>query len=370
MRHSQPVPPDPDTERLIEDAKAICAVPAPTFAEAPRAAFVRDRFAQLGARAELDAVGNVLCGFGPSDGDAVVFGAHLDTVFPADQPIVVDHDREAERISAPGIGDNSLAVAALLALAREFTRDPPSARVVLAATVGEEGLGDLRGAKHLLDTISCRAFVAVEGAMLDAIKHAGVGSTRYQVTYRGQGGHSWTDRGAPSALHGLLEAAAAFLAEPAPAGVARNIGRLQGGTSVNTIAAQASLELDLRAERPEPLAAAAAQARARFGDAPAGLRAAVELIGQRPSGGVPVDHPLLEAARRARRAAGLAPAAEGASSTDANAAYGRGIPAVTVGLTTGANGHRVDEYIDVAPLPAGMRALRHLARALVAGTPG
>jgi acetylornithine deacetylase/succinyl-diaminopimelate desuccinylase-like protein len=359
--------PDPDTERLIEDAKAICAVPAPTFAEAQRAAFVRDRFAQLGARVELDAVGNVVCGFGPAGGDAVVFGAHLDTVFPAQQPIVIDHDRDAKRISAPGIGDNSLAVAALLALARDFTRDPPQSRVVLAATVGEEGLGDLRGAKHLLDTVRCRAFVAVEGAMLDAIKHAGVGSTRYRVTYLGVGGHSWTDRGAPSALHGLVEVAAAFLAEPAPTGVARNIGRLEGGTSINTIAAQASLELDLRAERPEPLAAAAAAARALFCDPPVGLRAEVELIGQRPSGGVASDHPLLEAARRARRGAGLAPATEGASSTDANAAYGRGIPAVTVGLTTGANGHRVDEYIDLAPLPGGMRALRHLTRDLAGG---
>jgi acetylornithine deacetylase/succinyl-diaminopimelate desuccinylase-like protein len=356
--------PDPDIERLIEDAKMICAVPAPTFAEAQRAAFVRERFAQLGAAAELDAVGNVVCAFGPAEGDAVVFGAHLDTVFPAEQPIVIDHDRDAERISAPGIGDNSLAVAALLALARDLNREPPSTRVVLAATVGEEGLGDLRGAKHLLDTVACRAFVAVEGAMLDAIKHAGVGSTRYRVTYRGPGGHSWTDRGAPSALHGLVEVAAAFLAQPAPAGVGRNIGRLDGGTSINTIAASASLELDLRAEHAEPLAAAAAQARARFCDPPDGLRAEVELIGERPSGGLPSDHPLLEAARRARRAAGLAPAAEGASSTDANAAYGRGIPAVTVGLSTGANGHRVDEYIDLAPLPGGMRALRHLTREL------
>ena len=156
--------------------------------------------------------------------------------------------------------------------------------------------------------------------------------------------------------------------EPAPTGVARNVGRLEGGTTINTIAAQASLELDLRAEHPEPLAAAAAQARARFCDAPAGLQAEVELIGQRPSGGLPSDHPLLQAARRARHRAALPPAAEGASSTDANAAYGRGIPAVTVGLTTGAHGHRVDEYIDLAPLPGGMRALRHLARDLAGGT--
>lgn len=351
----------PDVEQLIEDAKAICAVAAPTFAEAQRAAYVRER---LGDRARVDEAGNVLCAFGPDDGEAVVFGAHLDTVFDAEQPIVIEHDRAAQRIRAPGIGDNSLAVAALLALAQQFADEPPARRVVLAATVGEEGLGDLRGAKHLLDAVPCQAFIAVEGAMLDSIKHAGVGSTRYRITYRGPGGHSWTDRGAPSALHGLIEAAARFLAQPAPAAVARNIGTIQGGTTVNTIAAAATLELDLRAESAEPLARVAARAQEVFAQPPKGLEAETEILGERPCGGIPADHPLMDAARDARRAAGLAPASEGASSTDANAAYGRGIPAITVGLTTGGNGHRVDEYIDLAPLPAGLDALRRLARRL------
>lgn len=360
------MPPHPasDVERLIADATAICAVPAPTFAEHERAVFVRDAFAALGAEAQLDAIGNVVCALGPGDGEAVIFGAHLDTVFGPGQEIVIDHDTAAQRIHAPGIGDNSLAVAALLALAREFVRAPPAARLVLAATVGEEGLGDLRGAKHLLDTQPCRAFVAVEGAMLDSIKHAGVGSTRLRVSYRGAGGHSWTDRGAPSAVHGLIEAAGRFLAQPAPAGVARNIGTIQGGTTINTIAAHAQLELDLRAETAAPLAAAVARARELFGAPPRGLRAEVELIGERPSGGIASDHPLLEAARQARRRTGLPAATEGASSTDANAAYGRGVPAITVGLTTGANGHRLDEFIDLAPLAGGLRALIELARHL------
>lgn len=356
------MPADPDLERLIADAKAICAVPAPTFAEARRAQYVRDALAERGAPAHVDAIGNVVCRLGPDTGDAVVFAAHLDTVFAAEQPIDIVQD--AQRIAAPGIGDNSLAVAALLALARELTATPPAVPVVLAATVGEEGLGDLRGAKHLLDTVGCRAFVAVEGAMLHSIKHAGVGSTRLRVTYRGRGGHSWTDRGAPSAVHGLIEAAARFLAQPGAAAIARNLGTVHGGTTVNTIAAQATLELDLRAEAPEPLAAAVAQARECFQAPPRGLTAEVELIGERPSGGIAADHPLMAAARAARRHAGLEPATEGASSTDANAAYGRGIPAITVGLTTGANGHRTDEYIDLAPLPAGMAALLQLARAL------
>src|SRR5579859_3616862 len=142
-------------------------------------------FSALGCETEIDAAGNVLCPLGPRDGQAAVLAAHLDTVFPAEQPIAIRHDEASGRIHAPGIGDNSLGVAALLELARRLAGERPARPLVLAATVGEEGLGDLRGAKHLLETIPCRAFVAVEGAMVDTIKVAGVGSTRYRVTYRG-----------------------------------------------------------------------------------------------------------------------------------------------------------------------------------------
>jgi acetylornithine deacetylase/succinyl-diaminopimelate desuccinylase-like protein len=290
-----------DFNRLIEDAKRICAVPAPTFAAAQRAELVRGMLADAGAQPQIDEIGNLVCAFADDAQPAVVFAAHLDTVFPAEQRIVIDHDPVQGTITAPGIGDNSLGVAALVALARRFVQAPPASRVVLAATVGEEGVGDLRGARHLLAGIPCQAFIAVEGATLDSIKHAGVGSIRYRVTYRGPGGHSWNDRGAPSALHGLLEAGARFLAEPAPPHVARNIGKFSGGTSVNTIAAEASLEVDLRGERTDQLAAAASRARAVFGKAPPGVHAEIETIGDRPAGGITVDHPLMQAARRSAR---------------------------------------------------------------------
>lgn len=350
--------------QVIEDAKRICACAAPSFQEQHRAALVVTMLAEIGVSATADAVGNVVCSFGPADAQATVFAAHLDTVFGPDHPSRIDHDEAAGRIAAPGIGDNSLGVAGLLALARRFAASPPEQRIVLAATVGEEGLGDLRGAKHLTETLPCRAFVAVEGAMLDSIRTSGIGSTRYRVTYRGPGGHSWGDRGAPSAVHGLIESAARFLASPAPEGLARNVGRVSGGTSINTIAAEASLELDLRAERSDVLDAGANDARALFERPPAGLEAEVELIGQRPSGAITADHPLLLAARRARASTGLPPADEGASSTDANAAYGHGIPAITIGLTNGAHAHRLDEYIELAPLGRGLAALDALAAEL------
>jgi tripeptide aminopeptidase len=354
--------------QVVEDAKRICACAAPTFQEQHRAALVVTMLAEIGVAAAADAVGNVVCSFGPSDAEAAVFAAHLDTVFGPDHPTRIVHDEATGTIAAPGIGDNSLGVAGLLALARRFAASPPRHLIVLAATVGEEGLGDLRGAKHLTETLPCRAFVAVEGAMLDSIRTSGIGSTRYRVTYRGPGGHSWGDRGTPSAVHGLVETAARFLASPAPPELARNIGRVSGGTSINTIAAEASLELDLRAEQAKVLEAGADAARSLFGQAPAGLEAELELLGQRPSGAIADDHPLVQAARRARTTAGLPPAEEGASSTDANAAHGRGIPAITVGLTNGGHAHRLDEYIELAPLGGGLAALEALAADLASGS--
>jgi tripeptide aminopeptidase len=353
----------PDSvKQVINDAKRICAVPAPTFAEHTRAQLVRDMLRNAAGSAAIDRAGNVTCRFGPVSGPAAIFAAHLDTVFPAEQPIEIVHDEARGRIHAPGIGDNSLGVAGLVHLAGVIAGRPPASPIVLAATVGEEGLGDLRGAKALLELTPCDAFVAVEGSMIDSIKTAGVGSTRFRVNYSGSGGHSWSDRGTPSAVHGLVEAAARFLATPAPPGLARNIGTIRGGTSINTLAARATLEIDLRSEDAAILAAGEEAARKAFEDPGAGLTVELEAIGRRPSGSIDSRHPLLGAARRARRAAGLPPAAEGASSTDANAAYGRGIPAITIGLTVGANAHRVDEYIELPPLDKGLAALEHLAQ--------
>jgi tripeptide aminopeptidase len=344
-------------EIVLADAQRICAVPAPTFAEGPRAALVAELLAGAGARAELDTVGNVVCRMG-GDGPAVVLAAHLDTVFGPDQPIEIV--RSNGRIAAPGIGDNSLAVAALLQLARRLAARPPARPVVLAATVGEEGLGDLRGAKHLASTVDCACFVAVEGMSLDAIEVGGIGSERYRVTYAGSGGHPWSDRGTPSALHGLITRAAELVAiDPGPGGVL-NVGLVHGGTSINTIAGEATLELDLRARDAAQLTALADRASTLLRRVPEGLTAVVERVGQRPAGAIEPDHPLLEAARRARARAGLAPAEEGFSSTDANAAYGRGIPAITVGVSTGAHAHRRDEYIEEAPTALGMHALELL----------
>jgi acetylornithine deacetylase/succinyl-diaminopimelate desuccinylase-like protein len=350
-------------EQTIADTRRICAVAAPPFGEGPRGELVAALLAEAGApAAATDAVGNVIAKFGDAgaaDAPPVAFAAHLDTVFAADTEIAVV--RDGDRLAAPRIGDNALGVAGLLHLARHLRDHPPRRPLWLVATVGEEGLGDLRGAKALVADHDLAAFVAVEGAMLDALAVGAVGSLRFRVTVRGPGGHSWTDSGAPSAVHALVRMLDAALdVVPTERGdVAFNVGTIAGGTTVNAIAAEASAVLDLRCGDDHDL-------RAIADDLSSALRAEdvaveVEQLGHRPGGALVAGHPLLGCARRARERAGLPPAPETASSTDANAAHGAGVPAITVGVSTGGNAHRLDEYVDLPPIAGGLRALAALA---------
>jgi len=354
------MPSEAAVAQVIADTRRICEMPAPPFAEGPRAELAAFLLGEIGTPTRVDAIGNVVAAPTGAEGPgAVVFAAHLDTVFAAGTEIACAES--GGRLAAPGVGDNSVAVAALLHLARHLHGRSLARPVVLAATVGEEGLGDLRGAKALLEDLDVSAFVAVEGQMLEEIRTAGVGSIRLQLTVRGPGGHPWGDRGTPSAVHGLVDLLSGALAEAHAADVMVNVGVIAGGTVINAIAGEATALIDLRAEDDGVLRGTAARIEEVLGWAPDGLAVEVQALGRRPGGRIDPDHPLLAAARRARETAGLPPAEEGASSTDANAAYGRDIPAITVGVTTGANAHRLDEYIDLAPVGSGLTALEALA---------
>lgn len=350
---------------VLDQARRICEVAAPPFGEGARAEFVARLFDDAGVPARIDAIGNVIAWLGSAEEPPAVLAAHLDTVFEAGTPIVVQ--RRDGRMSGPGLGDNSLGVAALLHLAREFRDRPVAHPLALVATVGEEGLGDLRGAKALLDELPCRAFVAVEGQALSTITVAAVGSMRFRVRIDGPGGHPWGDRDRPSAAHALVQRLSAVLRELPSDDLVLNVGVIAGGSAINVIASEAVAELDLRSEDERSLQGAARRLAALIEIEDAVLRTSLEVVGHRPGGKIDAHHPLLQAARDARRAVGLAPAREDASSTDANAALGRGIPAVTVGVSTGGNAHRLDDYIDLDPLPAGLASLAELARRLAAG---
>jgi len=346
--------------RVVEEATAICAVPAPTFAESQRAALVQDLLVAAGLTAQVDAAGNVVARVG-GDGPAIALVAHLDTVFPdlTKIPIV----RDGVRLMGPGIGDNALGIAAMLHVARTLVETPPTRPVLLVATVGEEGLGDLSGVTALLDTEQIRALIAVEGHGIDCLAVGGIASIRLRAEFSGPGGHSWSDRGRGSAVHALIEAGERALSAAPPA--AFNIGVIEGGTTVNAIAQSATMVIDIRHGDPKVVSAAHARVERALATAlPAGVSVEVTVVGNRPGGSNRSNDPLLEAARAARATVGLGPAEEIFASTDANAAFARAIPAVGIGITRGDFAHREDEWIAVPPIALGVASLLELVRRL------
>ena len=346
--------------RIVDEAAAICAVPAPTFAESERAALVQDLLVSAGLAAQIDAAGNVVARVG-GDGPALALVAHLDTVFPDLTTISIV--RDGVRLTGPGIGDNALGIAAMLYVARALAQTPPSRPVLFAATVGEEGLGDLSGVTALLDSEQIRALIAVEGHGIDCLAVGGIASIRLRAEFSGPGGHSWSDRGRGSAIHALIGAGERALAAAAPA--AFNIGVIEGGTTVNAIAQSATMVIDIRHGDPRVVSAAHARVERTLATAlPDGVSVKVTVVGNRPGGANRPNDPLLEAARAARVAVGLGPAEEIFASTDANAAYARDIPAVGIGITRGDFAHREDEWIAVPPIALGVASLLELVRRL------
>jgi acetylornithine deacetylase/succinyl-diaminopimelate desuccinylase-like protein len=360
-----------DGSTIVETAIAIQQIPAPTFDEAQRGADVAERMRALAlADVRIDAVGNVYGRrAGHAGGPGLLIAAHLDTVFPAGTNLAVR--RDGARIYGPGLGDNSMGVAALLHLAQALGQaDVANAGDIwFVANVGEEGLGDLRGMRAAVDTLGDRigAAIALEGCDPGRIIHAGLGVRRYQISTAARGGHSWSDFGAPSAIHALVRLAARLtqLDVPKEPRSSFNIGVIDGGSSVNTIAEHASLLLDLRSAAPGGLGALIDQVEqiiASAREAEPGVTFRIETVGDRPAGGIAREHALVQLAGAAYLAEGIDSTYEIAS-TDANIPLSRGIPAVCIGVCDGGNAHRLDEYIEPLRLPRGMRALLWLALA-------
>ncbi len=359
---------------VAAEAETIQQIAAPTFAEAERGSYTARRLSALGAvDIDRDAVGNIYGRLpGRQTGPGVLLSAHLDTVFPADTDLSLTHSPGGRQISGPGIGDNSLGVAAILALSaalRERAIGLP-ADLWVVATTGEEGLGDLRGMRAACDRLSGRIGLAVivEGMGLGRVYDAGLAVRRLEVAAEGPGGHSWLQASAPSAIHALLPIGAALVERIVPPATPRssfNIGLIRGGMSINTRAAQASLAIDLRSEDSRALSALENAVRTIIsGQAiPAGVEVETRVIGDRPGGALPAGHPLAQAALCALELTGGGPGRREIGSTDANIPLARGIPAVCVGITTGSGAHTLQESIDTGPIAAGMRQLSLLTLA-------
>lgn len=351
---------------VIDQTGVIQQIPAPTSLEQQRAAYIEQEMLAIGLQdVHRDLAGNVLGCWGKGDAAALVFSAHLDTVhINLNLPLT----KTDQRYTGPGIADNSLGLAALLGLGRwlvESEQHLPGP-IWLAANVGEEGLGNLVGMKALVDYFedSPHAYIVLEGLGLGQICHRGLGVIRYRISAETAGGHSWVNYGTPSAIHELavLISSMSEMTLPRQPRTSMNVGVIQGGTSVNTIASQACCEVDLRSEDQTVLTRLATRVRQMAAARErGGVRLNVELIGNRPAGGLPITHPLVKLAAECIQEIGLAPTYE-IGSTDANIPLSRGLPAICIGITRGNNPHTVQEYIDLAPIAAGIQQIQALAQ--------
>ena len=351
---SLPGPQTPLSELLVR----IAEVPAPTFAEAARGELIAALWRAAGLEPLIDERGNVVAELPGGSGPLVLIAAHLDSVFGPEVDVSVA--RAPERYSGPGVGDNAANLAVLTRLVQtpDIARRRP--RLLLAATVGEEGTGDLRGARGIVEDHGSRLqhFVALDGH-LGVVTDRAVGSVRYRVEMLAPGGHAWGDYPNPSAVHATGDAVArlARLSIPRQPRSSLNVGQIWGGTSINTIAETAGFNLDLRSISPETLTLLEEAALGEIERAAdeSDCRSQLELLGRRPAAESD-NSALLNAARSALSAAELE-MTMAAGSTDANVAMAAGISAVAFGAYLGGGAHRLDEWVDPRSLEVGLGVL-------------
>ena len=346
----------------IEEQVRLCEIPAPPFMETARAEAYADAFRRAELRnVRIDKTGNVL---GERPGRAarphLVLSAHLDTVFPAETNVTVT--RQGPVLKGPGIGDDCRGLAVLLAVvgALDAAKIQTAGTITFVGTVGEEGLGDLRGVKALFhETLKDRVdrFVSVDGTGY-GLTHISVGSLRYRVTFTGPGGHSYGAFGIANPVHALGRAIAALgeVRPPADPKTTFNVGRIGGGTSVNAISAEAWMEVDMRSANQEALRdldgkfhasvdAALAAENARW-DQKGRLSVTKMLVGDRPAGIVSASSDIVQRTVSVTRALGL-PLELTAGSTDANTPMSLNIPAITIDAGgSGVGAHTLDETFD------------------------
>ena len=351
---------EPRTQRELI---TLTEIAAPPFMEAERARHYAELLREAGVdTVYIDEAGNVVARRrGTGEGRTVAIAGHLDTVFPEGTDVSVK--QRGDTIFAPGVGDDTRGLMVVLTVLRALNEAAvrTEADVLFIGTVGEEGLGDLRGVKHLFREGGPRidAWIAVDGGGIGRIVHRGLGSHRYRVTFDGPGGHSWGAFGLANPAHAMSRAvrifdddAREFVAEGPR--TSYNIGRIGGGTSVNSIPFAVWMEVDMRSESPERLLEIDSifqesmrrgleeqNALRRFGDS---LTLTIEMIGDRPSGGIDPDTPLVSRAHASARLFGSDPQL-GISSTDSNIPIALGIPSVTIGRGgVGGGAHSIREW--------------------------
>jgi tripeptide aminopeptidase len=369
------------TEQQIQ----LTEIPAPEFNEARRGEFLKKLFEATGLKVRVDKLGNVIAERpGTDEKSVILLVAHLDTVFPASTDVRVK--RDANRLTAPGITDNGAGLAALVGVARALSesRIRTTKTIVLAGDVGEEGEGNLRGVRALVESYGSRlaAVIAVDGASVEHVTTQGIASQRVEVSITGAGGHSWSDFGAPNPITALARAIVKFsaLAVPDDPRSSFNFGVIEGGTSVNSIPAGAAVKVDLRSEQESQVKIMEAALRdavdsgvkeemsaARVNNDP--LKIDVRSLGSRPAGKLPDSSPLLVTLRNVDAFLGNRSRLE-RSSTDANIPLSLGIPAFSIGGGgKGGGSHTPAEWYDATGRETGLKRLFLLTVALAGAQP-
>jgi len=357
----------------VNDLQArLTGIPAPAFQEAARAAAVKPLLAEAGLSVEIDKAGNVIGELqGANEKEIIIVAAHLDTVFPAGTDVKVH--RDGTRMSAPGISDNGAGLAALLALARavQSAHLKPQRTILFVADVGEEGEGNLRGMRALVEAYrsKLKAVVVLDGSGTDHVTTKALASRRLEALITGPGGHSWSDFGMPNPINAVVRGSVRFINTKVPATprTTFNIGEIEGGTSVNSVPHEARLKVDIRSESEDELARLEAALRECMA---AGVRDEmesardrskgklewkVELLGSRPGGELKPDSPLLAALRAADDFVGNQSRVE-RSSTDANIPLSLGVDAIAIGAGgNGGGAHSLQEWYDSAGRELGLK---------------
>src|SRR3954452_17987895 len=350
-----------DDDTAFAEQKRITEIPAPPYKEKVRAEYFLKRMQELGFReASIDSEGNVIALRKGSGGGRpkLVVSAHLDTVFPEGTDVTVKEKDGV--ILAPGIGDDSRGLAALLSLIQAMNANDIKTvgDVLFVGTVGEEELGNLRGVKALFrDHADIDGFISIDRLGITRILNQATGSHRYEMIFHGPGGHSFQEFGLPSAIHAMGRAIAKIseLQPPKEPKTTFTVGTVIGGTSVNAIAAEARMAVDMRSDSTEELLKLEARLLDLVKDAvheenarwnSDKIAVEIKLIGDRPAGIVALDSPIVQATQRAVAVVTRAPRVTFAgSSTDSNWAMSRGIPAVTIGGGgEGGNWHSRNEW--------------------------
>jgi tripeptide aminopeptidase len=363
---------EPNLSWINEQQVRLTEIPAPPFGEAPRGAAVAELLAASGLTVHTDKVGNVIGELlGANDNQIILVSAHLDTVFPAGTNVKVR--REGSRLLAPGISDNGTGIAALVALARSLqsAHIKPQRTIWFGANVGEEGEGNLRGMRELVETCRARlkAAIVIDGSGTDHVTTKALASRRLEATVTGPGGHSWSDFGMPNPINALIRGSVRFLNTRVPSTprTTFNIGEVEGGTSVNSIPHEARIKVDVRSESEEELARLESALRESIA---AGVRDElepprdrskgslewkVELLGSRPGGELASGSPLLAALRAADESINNQSRVE-RSSTDANIPLSMGIDAISIGAGgSGGGAHSLQEWYDPSGREVGLK---------------